>query len=569
MSIFDRIRISPLRLPLSMAYNQTLKPLLHALLISGSLPTLSLASNRKIKFNGWKYIAIFMRRARALRYLDLSENNINKAALDQLVQAIAKDETSLQITHPKDSSESKPTKSSSNSNGKARQIDEEDISTSTSTSNVNQSTNSSPATTSEEHFDDFDNEALMPSAPLLRSVSSSDAPPNSTIISLRLENCGLKTNSLETLAQGVRTSDLRHLSLRRNRIGQMGAVALAGMLKDHPDSRSSINGENENRFGLNGNGAANANGSPQLNRLPNSASPSSSTNNPTRSSTFPDGKSNQRSTANSAPSTKGRFSSDDYSSPVLPDLPVITSSPAGGITSRRLPVSPSERDGSSYLEASAESGPISPALISPLQELDRQLTASEREQIKSEAPSRMSEEEAISLYQAKRTKRLLKDLPRIGNLLTLDLKSNDIRNGVVYLSQVLKKNRTLRVLNLSDNNIEMSGLIHIAEALKINETLETLDISHNPCAGPGLEGITRLRTAFTLNSNLKRLFLNDTDLSSEGAIALAEFLPEAKSLIHLDLTENFGIDIAGVMALAVSVKMNQSLRCLDLNIPVS
>jgi len=101
-----------------MAYNQTLKPLLHALLISGSLPTLSLASNRKIKFNGWKYIAIFMRRARALRYLDLSENNINKAALDQLVQAIAKDETSLQITHPKDSSESKPTKSSSNSNGK-------------------------------------------------------------------------------------------------------------------------------------------------------------------------------------------------------------------------------------------------------------------------------------------------------------------------------------------------------------------------------------------------------------------------------------------------------------------
>ena len=66
---------------------------------------------------------------------------------------------------------------------------------------------------------------------------------------------------------------------------------------------------------------------------------------------------------------------------------------------------------------------------------------------------------------------------------------------------------------------------------------------------------------------MKRLFLNDTDLSSEGAIALAEILPEAKSLIHLDLAENFDIDIAGVMALAVSVRMNKSLRCLGLNIP--
>lgn len=81
--------------------------------------------------------------------------------------------------------------------------------------------------------------------------------------------------------------------------------------------------------------------------------------------------------------------------------------------------------------------------------------------------------------------------------------------------------------------------------------------------------ITSLRAAITINSNLKRVFLNSTDLSSEGAIALAEFLPEAKSLIHLDLTGNFDIDIAGVMALSVSVKMNRTLRCLDLNIPAN
>lgn len=534
-----------------------------------------------------------MRRARALRYLDLSENTINKAALEQLVQAITKDErpistptptskTSEETTQATPSTLNTPTNNSttpnkeptpSKSNGKARQLDEDDTSISTSTSTATQTSSTidsfkTSTSTSEEHFDDFDTEALMPSAPLLRSVSNSESPPSSAIISLRLENCGLKTNSLDLLAHGVRTSDLRHLSLRRNRIGQMGAVALAGMLKDYPDSRNengaAINGnQNGNGFGVGINGSSRLNS--QSDQTPASATFAS------RSSTLPVHPNHKPSIA-SVPATRTRYNTDEYpnSSPTIPDLPVITSSPAGGITSRRLPTLLSDDpERGSHLEASNENGRQSPALVSPLQELDRQLTPSEREQIKAEAPSRMTEEEAISMYQAKRTKRLLKDLPRIGNLLTLDLKSNDVRGGVVYLSQVLKKNRTLRVLNLSDNNIEMNGLIHLAEALKINSTLETLDISHNPCAGPGLEGITRLRTAFTLNSNLKRLFLNDTDLSSEGAIALAEFLPEAKSLIHLDLTENFGIDIAGVMALAVSVKMNQSLRCLDLNIPVS
>jgi hypothetical protein len=59
------------------------------------------------------------------------------------------------------------------------------------------------------------------------------------------------------------------------------------------------------------------------------------------------------------------------------------------------------------------------------------------------------------------------------------------------------------------------------------------------------------------------------DLTSEGAIAMAEILPEMKSsLVHLDLTDNL-IDIAGVLALSVAIRLNKTIRCLDLNIPVS
>jgi protein phosphatase 1 regulatory subunit 37 len=109
-------------------------------------------------------------------------------------------------------------------------------------------------------------------------------------------------------------------------------------------------------------------------------------------------------------------------------------------------------------------------------------------------------------------------------------------------------------------------------------------MSRNPCCGPALDGVrtqsgieelklitrqvTALRSAFSFNMTLMRVFLNATGLNSEGAICLAEFLPEVKSLIHLDLTENFDVDIAGVLALSVAVKMNRTLRCLDLNILV-
>jgi len=66
---------------------------------------------------------------------------------------------------------------------------------------------------------------------------------------------------------------------------------------------------------------------------------------------------------------------------------------------------------------------------------------------------------------------------------------------------------------------------------------------------------------------LKRLFLSDTGLTTDGAISLAEFLPETKSLLHLDLTANPLVETAGILALSVGLKSNNLIRCLDLSIP--
>lgn len=61
----------------------------------------------------------------------------------------------------------------------------------------------------------------------------------------------------------------------------------------------------------------------------------------------------------------------------------------------------------------------------------------------------------------------------------------------------------------------------------------------------------------------------DVGLSTEAAIALAECLPENSSLVRLDLSRNPNIQIAGLLALSVSIKMNHTITFIDINIPVS
>ncbi|RKP09571.1 hypothetical protein THASP1DRAFT_28646 [Thamnocephalis sphaerospora] len=120
----------------------------------------------------------------------------------------------------------------------------------------------------------------------------------------------------------------------------------------------------------------------------------------------------------------------------------------------------------------------------------------------------------------------------------LHLSHNEIRSGIEQISVALRRNRVLRELNLAHNDLNTRALTSLAMSLTENHALQTLDLSGNPVSGPVVD----------------------------GAIALAEFLPETQTLRRLDLSENPEIDIAGVMALSVSVRMNRSLQYLDVNV---
>ncbi|GAA5916140.1 hypothetical protein JCM8208_002221 [Rhodotorula glutinis] len=505
--------------------DESLRPLLHALLVSASIPTVSLAGNKRIRARGWKFIATFLRKATFLRYIDLSETPIDRRAAEYLVQALAPAPSLPPPPPPPPSPPPIPEKEEPAQPGVSAatpapaphkkvagpwdedddESDAEEAAGGTEAASVVESNGDAhevePAVAAvkeeakveedkEEEAEAVVREPLFDTAPLLKEDKSGTP---AAVLSLRLENCGLRGPALEVLAPGVRVSEVKHISLRKNRINAAGAVALAVLIRDYPLSSdpsstysvpsaipfaSSVSSEHKN-------GAANA---------PDSASTSS-------------------------------FSLE------------VTNS-----------VSARQRD-------RALSVPPRPAVAPEPVEQDPELV------------SALGEREAWRLSEARlRLRKQLDGLPRIGALLTLDVKGNDIRSGVTYIAQVLKRNRTLKVLNLGENKIDPQGLVALAEALKFNTTLETLDMGHNPCCGPPIDGILALRSAMMVSPSLKRVFLNSTDLSSEGAIALAEFLPEAHSLLHLDLTNN-NVDISGVLALSVSIKLNSTIRCLDINIP--
>ncbi|KAJ7100977.1 hypothetical protein B0H15DRAFT_919984 [Mycena belliarum] len=441
----------------------TLKPLLHALLIPRSLAFLSLAANRRLRAPAWKLVGAYVGKAHSLQFLDLSQNALDKKAVECIVGALVEYTPAVADT------------------------------------------------------------------------------PRRGLVSLKLDDCSLRAAALETLSRAVRTSSLRNISLRHNRISPTGAVALALMIRDYPDVLAA---------------PAPSPASPTMGTFDATftASPRHSPTPAPQSLSFtsagttglrpPPPPRHPAATITAAQTTYTPYvpRRRQQTLPASPGRAVVASSVLGGVTARHVPASASydATQGTAKDQAQKE----------------REREAQRERERERNGPS------AALLDKV----RALDALPRVGALRTLDLRGNDLRTGITYIAQVLKRNRTLKVLNLAENKLDVPCLVSLAEALKYNSSLETLDLSRNPCSGPGLEGIQSLRTAFTLNTALKRLFLSSTGMASAGAIALAEFLPESASLLHLDLTEN-ALGVAGVLALSKGLRANFVMRCLDLNIP--
>ena len=100
----------------------------------------------------------------------------------------------------------------------------------------------------------------------------------------------------------------------------------------------------------------------------------------------------------------------------------------------------------------------------------------------------------------------------------LDLSQNRLGvYGMQLIAQSLKKNQTLKGLNLFKNIIDVDGARALRELLKVNRSLEFLDIGHNRIRAKGLEAVSEgiINGSCPLKSlGLRMNFINDDGFQS-------------------------------------------------------
>ncbi|KAI4209919.1 MAG: hypothetical protein LQ351_007204 [Letrouitia transgressa] len=164
----------------------------------------------------------------------------------------------------------------------------------------------------------------------------------------------------------------------------------------------------------------------------------------------------------------------------------------------------------------------------------------------------------------------------------LDLGGNDLRENLYLLADALDESNPLYALSLADCNISPASLSSLLPALVRLPNFRFIDLSHNRelfRTRPNALGL--LRKYLPRFPLIKRIHLMDVAMTSEHAIALAEILPEIRTLAHLNILENHLISglasakneaeqeeaCALYASLMAAVRVSKSIVCIDIDIP--
>ncbi len=171
---------------------------------------------------------------------------------------------------------------------------------------------------------------------------------------------------------------------------------------------------------------------------------------------------------------------------------------------------------------------------------------------------------------------------RTGKCEGLDLGGNDLRESLHLLAAALDEKNALYALSLADCNLSPFSLEHLLPALVRLPNFRFIDLSHNHDLFRTKPSATRLlRKYIPQFPMIKRIHLLDVDLSPEGAIALAEVLPESRSLAHLNILENRPLSslasakdeasqeeaCALYASLMVATRVSSTMICIDIDVP--
>ena len=120
-----------------------------------------------------------------------------------------------------------------------------------------------------------------------------------------------------------------------------------------------------------------------------------------------------------------------------------------------------------------------------------------------------------------------------------DLSGKNIGNiGALIVSNLLYLNKsiiTVKMLNISSNNISDDGIARISDCLKNNNSLLGLKMSHNRIS---VEGAMKIEEALKNNKTLKKLDISYCGIPDGGAIAISESYKSNKTLQELIISWN-------------------------------
>ncbi|XP_072288078.1 NACHT, LRR and PYD domains-containing protein 12-like [Pyxicephalus adspersus] len=144
-------------------------------------------------------------------------------------------------------------------------------------------------------------------------------------------------------------------------------------------------------------------------------------------------------------------------------------------------------------------------------------------------------------------------------LRTLDLSDNDLQGP--HLRDLMKAVTTSQIeeLLLAENYLDDSSCPHLASGIRNNRTLRTLDLSNNNLEGPHLGDLMKAVTT----SQIEELLLRNIGLSDANA-SLILTLSESRNLTDLDLS-NYEMSDVALYYIQELIMTLPSLKMLSIN----
>ena len=136
-------------------------------------------------------------------------------------------------------------------------------------------------------------------------------------------------------------------------------------------------------------------------------------------------------------------------------------------------------------------------------------------------------------------------------------------DNVAIIAEGLRNNHTIKCLNLCWCGIHDTGMKSLADCLMVNDSLEELDlwnntISRSPEAARGFSDMLKR------NRTLKKLNVSCCELTDEAVKPLASALEVNSSLEELDLSNNIDLTDTALVALGESLKRNTRLKTVGI-----